>query len=175
MSTRSNLIVQDQYDRIQLYRHFDGYPDTSAGVLATLPEALKFAWPLPRFEAQEFATAIIRAWKQEGGNIYIDGNPKAWEMIHNDVEWVYLIRKDNEEPVVEVYDWHHYWNIKTKNSNFDPKPINPVLWASMLKGRAQVTFGSIAAFCSSSASISNGPLISPRSKISFAPFSNSER
>jgi hypothetical protein len=76
MSTRCNLIVEDSYDRIQLYRHCGGYPDGAGGVLAALEQAIPFAWPLPRFEASDFAAAIVRAWKTEGGgNIYIDGSP----------------------------------------------------------------------------------------------------
>jgi hypothetical protein len=76
MSTRCNLIVEDSYDRIQLYRHWDGYPDGEGGVLAALEQAIPYAWPFPRFEASDFAAAIVRAWKTEGGgNIYIDGSP----------------------------------------------------------------------------------------------------
>lgn len=106
MSTRCNIIVDDGFDRIQLYRHSDGYPDTEYGVVATLPEALRFAWKLPRFESSDFAAAIIRAWKQEGGGgIYIDGSPAAWELIHGDTEWVYVIEMVNDELVVKVYHW----------------------------------------------------------------------
>ena len=87
MSTRCNVIIQDDRSRIQLYRHSDGYPDTWSGVLATLEEAIPYAWPNPRFEAADFAAALVRAWKSKGGgNIYIDGSPKGWEMIHGDAE-----------------------------------------------------------------------------------------
>ena len=93
MSTRCNLIIEDAFDRIQLYRHGDGYPNGSCGVLATLEQALPYAWPIPRFEANDFAAATIRAWKNKGGGyVYIDGSPRGWEMIHEDVEWVYVIR-----------------------------------------------------------------------------------
>lgn len=93
MSTRCNLIVDDGYKRIQLYRHWDGYPQGGGGVLASLKYALPYAWPLPRFEADDFSAALVRAWKQPGGgNIYIDGSPKGWELIHGDTEWVYVIR-----------------------------------------------------------------------------------
>jgi hypothetical protein len=91
--------------------------------------------PLPRFEADDFAAAIIRAWKTEGaGNIYIDGSPKGWELIHGDTEWVYVIKPKKPgrvvqgfidthtgEPLVEVYDWHKYWFDKA-----DPHKIKPV-------------------------------------------------
>ena len=138
MSTRSNLIIDDGYDRIQLYRHWDGYPDGSGGVLATLELALPYAWPLPRFEASDFAAAIVRAWKTSGGgNINIDGSPKGWELIHGDTEWVYLVKLAKKsvrtkpvlretrtgEPLVEVYDWHKFWFDKTDPDKVKPKPL----------------------------------------------------
>jgi hypothetical protein len=137
MSTRSNLIIEDGHDRVQLYRHGDGYPDGEAGVLATLELAIPYAWPLPRFEAHDFAAAIIRAWKTEGGgNIYIDGSPKGWELIHGDTEWVYVIKPKKQagtnqgvedthtgEPLVEVYDWHRYWLDKADPDKIKPVPV----------------------------------------------------
>jgi len=109
MSTRCNIIVADAQKRIQLYRHCDGYPDTEHGVLATLPQALPFAWPLPRFEADDFAAALIRAWKKHGGDIYIDGSPDGWELVHGEVEWVYLITQRPDSCLrIYVYDWQPY-------------------------------------------------------------------
>jgi len=92
---------------------------------------------LPRFEAADFAAAIIRAWKTEGGgNIYIDGSPKGWELIHGDTEWVYVIKPkkpgrviqgfidtDTGEPLVEVYDWHKYWLDKADPDKIKPVPV----------------------------------------------------
>lgn len=128
MSTRSNVIVQDNYgDRIQLYRHSDGYPDGQHGVLATLAEATEYAWPLPRFEASDFAAAIVRAWKDGGGKIYIDGSPESWELIHGDTEWVYAIKQaggpQSRQVVVEVYDWHRYWLEKGDPDKDVPVPV----------------------------------------------------
>lgn len=126
MSTRSNLLAVDQYHRVQIYRHCDGSPRR---VLPDLLEALEYAWPTPRFQASDFLAAVIRAWKHEGGgNIYIDGSPKAWERIHGDTEWVYEISGTSEGIGVKVYDWHHYWletvNIDAKD--FRPSPVRTV-------------------------------------------------
>ena len=87
MSTRSNIIIDDGYDRIQIYRHWDGYPNGEWGVLGTLKEALPYAFEFPDFRAKEFASAIVRGWKAKEGNIYIDGSPDGWEMVHGDIEW----------------------------------------------------------------------------------------
>ena len=90
---------------------------------------------------------IIRAWKDHGGgNIYIDGSPKAWELIHSDVEWVYIIRSskpDNVkqtpqsslftgEPMIEVFDWKKY-----RFGNADPDKISPkpILRVKLSKAR----------------------------------------
>lgn len=103
MSTRSTITVRDRKDGNEAYsicRHSGGYPDTQHGVLATLPQALAYAWPLPRFEAMDFAAAIVAAWKQparkpyagapylsQGGNIYLTGGRDD----HGDTEWHYEI------------------------------------------------------------------------------------
>ena len=133
MSTRSNIIVQDEYNRIQVYRHYDGYPE---GVMPELIKALEFAWPLPRFEADDFAAAIVRAWKDEGGgHIRIDGNPKAFEMVHGDTEYVYVIKFDKKrgEPYVEIYDWHDYWleKVDINKKSFKPKVMQKIYFSQI--------------------------------------------
>lgn len=105
MSTRCNLIIKDEMDKIQLYRHSDGYPGGPHGVIAGLPEALKFAWELPRMEASDFSAAIVRAWKNneyiQGGNIYIDGTANGAKTLHGNIEYLYTI-----EPDKKVGKWH---------------------------------------------------------------------
>jgi hypothetical protein len=53
MSARCNLIAEDSYDRIQLCRHWDGYPGRAGGVLAVLEQAIPYAWSFPRFEEEQ--------------------------------------------------------------------------------------------------------------------------
>lgn len=88
MSTRSNFVISDEHESIQIYRHWDGYP---TAVLPDLAQVFKYAWKLPRFEASDFSAAIVRAWKEEGGgNIRIDSSL----VPHGDIEWLYRISKD---------------------------------------------------------------------------------
>ena len=137
MSTCSNIIVEDQYHRIQISSHSDGCPES---VLPDIQKALPYAWKLPRFEADEFAAAIVAAWKQDlkamkekygfkgtaGGGIYIDGTPKGFEMIHGDTEWVYVIAQTENGPVVRVYDWHPYWLDRRDPAKVLPVPLREI-------------------------------------------------
>lgn len=96
MSTRCNLIIKDEFHSIQLYRHCDGYPDSEYGVVNCLKGALNYAWELPRMGASDFAAAIVRAWKDHGGNIYIDGSHNSDADLHGDIEYLYEIEPDKE-------------------------------------------------------------------------------
>jgi hypothetical protein len=92
MSTRATIKIFDQYDQLCIYRHMDGYPHGEHGVPATIQEACAYAWLLPRFEAGDFAAALVRAWKgQGGGNIYLSNGHQS----HGDTEYQYnLSAKD---------------------------------------------------------------------------------
>src|SRR6185369_8753373 len=110
MSTRCQIVVKDTHDTIVLYRHSDGYPDGEHGVPATIGAALQYAWPLPRYEAMDFAAAIVRGLKESGGNIYIDGGGPNLEekdfkaMLHGDIEWLYVVRMDGKQLVLDVHE-----------------------------------------------------------------------
>ena len=106
MSTRCNIIIKNTYGDnepgIQLYRHINGYPDGKCGVVAELERALEFAWELPRMEHDDFAAAIVRTWKKDGGNIYIDGNADLPKSLHVDIEYYYVIEADNVQGLWQV-------------------------------------------------------------------------
>jgi len=90
MSTRAVITVIDGEDKFSIYRHHDGYPDGAGGVLMTLGLAIPLAWPLPRFEAADFAAAIVAAWKRPGGgDIYFTPNRD----VHGDLAYAYEIRQ----------------------------------------------------------------------------------
>lgn len=96
MSTRAVILVQDETDLFQIYRHSDGYPDGRHGVLSDLVTCHEYALPLADYEASDTAAAIIRGMKEAGGGgIYLNIAPREGESmfanVTSDIEWVYLI------------------------------------------------------------------------------------
>lgn len=87
MSTRCLISVSDGAEEFHIYRHHDGYPAGPHGVVATLKAAFPYAWPLPRFEASDFAAALIRGWKEKAGGIYLSEGADC----HGDLEWLYVV------------------------------------------------------------------------------------
>lgn len=99
MSTRATIAVHDERATYTVYRHCDGDPDGKHGVVADLDRALRFAWPPPRFEAGDFAAAIIAAWKDDGGGgIYCTGSHDD----HGDTDYRYDVRLQDGRLVVRV-------------------------------------------------------------------------
>lgn len=86
MSTRCVITVIDNDERYAVYRHSDGDPSS---VLPDLEGALPLAWALPRFEACEFAAAVVAAFKEGGGGIYLSTGADH----HGDLEYHYEIRQ----------------------------------------------------------------------------------
>jgi len=106
MSTRCSITCKDDSGEFSLYRHSDGYPGTEHGVLETLKAALSYAWRLPRFEAEDFAAAIVAALKKpasgpyaQGGNIYLSHGRDS----HGDTEYHYEITRQGNG--VKVQSW----------------------------------------------------------------------
>ena len=85
MGTRAVYTFIDQNGRHSVYKHWDGYPITACQFIAN---ALPLAWPLPRFEADEFAAAFVAANKQQPGNVRLATGPEA----HGDLAYTYEIR-----------------------------------------------------------------------------------
>lgn len=74
----------DECDQYHVYKHWDGSP-TGAAQFLTAAKAL--AWPLPRFEADEFAAAFVAANKKQAGDIRFTAGPE----YHMDLEYRYVI------------------------------------------------------------------------------------
>lgn len=100
MSTRAVYTFIDGEDSYPVYKHHDGYPSGAAQWIAA---ALPYAWPLPRFEAAEFAAAFIAGNKpapkayggnvQQGGAVYMTQGRN----VHGDLDYAYEIRFDGKD------------------------------------------------------------------------------
>ncbi len=140
MSTRCVITVKDEDGEFALYRHSDGYPDGEHGVLAGLTSALPYAWSLPRFEADDFAAAIVRAWKQNGGNIRLTSGKDA----HGDIEYHYLVtcEKGVVRVRVQVPQYDTAYNVigwKPKGKAHLIRAIDdPLLMASLRAASSQL-------------------------------------
>jgi hypothetical protein len=84
MGTRAVYTFIDEDERHAVFKHWDGYP---RGACRFIANALPLAWPLPRFEADEFAAAFVAANKREAGNVRLTSGPEA----HGDLEYAYEI------------------------------------------------------------------------------------
>jgi len=74
MGARAVYTFIDELNCVSVYKHWDGYPRCGCRFIAN---ALPLAWPLPRFEAEEFAAAFVAANKKGRGDIYLIAGPKA--------------------------------------------------------------------------------------------------
>lgn len=100
-----------------LYRHSDGYPQGEYGVPETLKAALPYAWPLPRFEADDFAAAIIAAWKKPavkddgwsigGGHIRLIHYGVTPDQFAGDSEWHYNVYFESGAVRCQVWEATH--------------------------------------------------------------------
>ena len=84
MGTRAVYTFIDQDQCHSVYVHWDGYPRWACRFIA---KALSLAWPLPRFEADEFAAAFVAANKQQPGNVRLTSGPDA----HADLAYTYAV------------------------------------------------------------------------------------
>jgi hypothetical protein len=85
MGTRAVYTFLDDRGTHHVYKHWDGYPE---GALQFISFAKEKAWPLPRYEADEFATAFISANKEASGDLRLT---EHWNK-HGDLEYRYEVR-----------------------------------------------------------------------------------
>jgi hypothetical protein len=91
MSTRAVYSFCDKTgDMFHVYKHFDGYPQDAYHFIA---KACLLAWPLPRFEASEFAAAFISANKDSEGDICLTDH---WNR-HGDLQYRYEVTCKNTQ------------------------------------------------------------------------------
>ena len=112
MGTHAIVTFKDADEEHSVFKHFDGYPSV---LLKDLERAKKYAWPLPRFEANEFSAAFVVALKLEtvksvdnagygndyGGGVRLVGKD---EIEHWDIDYRYFVECINGQHVVEYME-----------------------------------------------------------------------
>jgi len=87
MSTRALYSVFDGSAKLpaaNIYIHHDGYP---SGALDHIKAALRFAWPLPRFEADEFAAALCAGRKASYAMEFIEAIERETKGEKHPSDW----------------------------------------------------------------------------------------
>lgn len=90
MSTRACYVFKDQTDTIAVYKHHDGYP---SGAVQWIEAAKAHAWPLPRFEANDFAAAFVAANKPSNAQKHAAEMARADEVAKTDPSKAEDLRK----------------------------------------------------------------------------------
>lgn len=95
MSTRGIYTFKEPGQSHHVYVHHDNYPQ---GAAEKFQKALKsgLCWPLPRFEADEFAAGFIAANKDQPGNFRLANSRTA----ACDVEYGYTIWPDPKTHII---------------------------------------------------------------------------
>lgn len=87
---------------VTVYKHHDGYP---IGALKAIKNALALAWPLPRFEADEFAAAFVAANKPGPGGVRLVAltGAEAFREFATDIDYLYDITTEQRDLIVAAY------------------------------------------------------------------------
>ena len=106
MATRALYIFKDSDTSITVYKHWDGYPSED-GAYSHIAKALPYAWDLPRFEADDFASAFIAGNKPKGGGDVRCLNEASTNGDALGVEYIYTVEAngDNQVKVTTVALW----------------------------------------------------------------------
>lgn len=142
MSTRATYEFKDEFDRCMVYIHGDGYP---LGAACHIANALPLAWELPRFEAFDFAAALVAGNKVRGGGVSLTRNNKNY---HADTEYHYRITMVNGHLYIraEQRDNNEKWQLFWKGalSDFLKEYGEDLCWASeAAKKAAKKMIGSL--------------------------------
>ena len=107
MSTRACYTFRDGDEEYHVYKHHDGYPTGAAEFIIA---ALKYAWELPRFEADEFAAAFVAANKHgargvvpQGGGVRLMKTGDIRQVAPWDIEYRYEIEPKGQSLQVKGY------------------------------------------------------------------------
>lgn len=108
MGTRAVYFFKDSDAVYGVYKHYDGYPK---GAVSHIEDAKAYAWPLPRWEADEFSSAFVTANKnKKGGEIRLLPmfDHTSIDMVMDDYmccDYYYVLswNKHISDMVVEMY------------------------------------------------------------------------
>jgi len=108
MGTRAVYFFEDSDGVYGVYKHYDNYP---SGAMWFIENAKEYAWPFPRFEADDFAAGFVAANKAKGGGgcrLLPMFDSTSIDMVMEDYRWCdyyYVISWGVEvsKLVVEIY------------------------------------------------------------------------
>lgn len=129
MGTRAMITFTDgnktggTADNFNVCKHWDGYP---RGILPLLKAAQDYAWPLPRFEADDFAAAFVCATKalvkDRGGDTRLLPSGSPHKVAPGDIEYRYVVREAMGDLIVDVYTTNFFdYNNKSEELVFSGK------------------------------------------------------
>lgn len=109
MSTRAIYTFVEDGASYHVYKHHDGYP---SGAATAIRNALDYAWPLPRFEADEFAAAFVAGNKDgakpgvpdqyRGGGVRLLHSGDWKTVAPGDIEYRYEISLKNSNLIIKA-------------------------------------------------------------------------
>lgn len=117
MSTRAIYTFRDNQDEYHVYKHMDGYP---SGAVGAIENALAFAWPLPRFEADEFAAGFVASNKSGTGGVRLLHSGKWQDIAPGDIQYRYEIFEMDGKLYVSAFEVDCDWD---NNNTWTCKPL----------------------------------------------------
>jgi len=154
MSTRAMYTFKDEYETVHVYKHCDGYPE---GGLSWIANARNYAWQLPRFEPDDFASAFVAANKTRfdpkaeypvhaGGNVRLCNTSiqEPWQMA-SDAQYHYVVYLRGGMLWVEIHEVN-WWDddpAKHESERLFSGPLNDALtkfkakWVEPLDNKPQ--------------------------------------
>ena len=91
MSTRANVVIKTQHDKLWFYRHSDGYPE---GAMPTLQKFIGWVREGKSGYAKLDTIKDLPDWKV--------GSIEPTTRIHGDIEYLYVI--DLDKKTISCYD-----------------------------------------------------------------------
>ena len=123
MSTRASYTFTDERGTHHVYKHHDGYLE---GAYEAITKALDCAWPLPRFEADEFAAAFVAANKHYCNHL------EANKQLHEEHPALFpddplkTAKRQAAGGVRLIHDWTDAWDIEFHYEIRSVKPSDVV-------------------------------------------------